>query len=245
MPLLFAFAAAGRQRLGGYGSKLWLAIAAAAVVFALDLASYHVGIERTKLGNSALFGNSGSLVLMAWGIFALRRKPTGGETAALAAALLGAAIMFGRSLEIGPKTLTGDLFCLLAGMCYAVYILILQRARGSLGSWALLAWSSVIGAPLLLALALALGEPVWPHDWTPLIGLAITSQVIGQGTLVYALRHLRPLTIGLVLLTQPGIAALAGWLAFGETLGFWDIVGMALVAAALVIARAGERPAAP
>lgn len=44
--------------------------------------------------------------------------------------------------------------------------------------------------------------------------------------------------IGLVLLTQPVISVLLGWLAYGERLTGWDALGMLLVAAALVIARA-------
>ena len=58
---------------------------------------------------------------------------------------------------------------------------------------------------------------------------------------VPALRHFSPLAIGLALLTQPAIASLAGWLAFGERLGAIDVLGMALLAGALVLARvAGE-----
>ena len=48
--------------------------------------------------------------------------------------------------------------------------------------------------------------------------------------------------IGLALLTQPAIAATIGWLAFGEVLTPGDIVGMVLLAGALAIAKAGDRP---
>jgi len=99
-------------------------------------------------------------------------------------------------------------------------------------------WVSLFGAPVLLAIALALGEPVWPTDWTPVIGLFIASQLIGQGLLVYALRYFPPLVVGLALLTQPAVASLYGWLAFGEVLSGLDIVGMVLVGAALAVARA-------
>jgi drug/metabolite transporter (DMT)-like permease len=114
-------------------------------------------------------------------------------------------------------------------------------------SWRLLGWSSAASVPLLLLIAFLHGEPVWPHDWWPLVGLAVSSQLIGQGMLVYSLRHFSPLAIGLALLTQPAIASLAGWLAFGERLGAIDVVGMALLAAALVlarVARASTEPAA-
>jgi drug/metabolite transporter (DMT)-like permease len=221
--------------------KIAWAVVAGGVLFALDLASWHVGIGYTRLGNAALFGNSGSLILMVWGFMMVRRWPAAREWLAIAAAIGGAAILLGRSFEVSLQTLIGDLFCLLAGILYAGYLLILQDARKALGAWRLLARSSAASVPVLLIVALLAGEPVWPHNWGPVVGLALSSQVIGQGLLVYSLRHFPPLVIGLALLTQPAVAALAGWLAFGETLGVLDILGMALLAAALVIAKvAGE-----
>lgn len=241
VPVLALLALATRQQLTGFGRPTWLAVAGAGVFFALDLAAWHLGIAQTRLGNATLFGNSGSLILMVWGIVVMRRTPHRGDWLALAAASVGAAILFGRSLEISTATLVGDLLCLLAGLFYVGYILLLQNERAHLGSWSLLAWSSTLGAPLLLGMALWLGEPIVPHRWWPVLVLVLGSQIVGQGLLVYALRHIPPLLIGLVLLTQPSVSVVAGWFAFGETLTAWDGVGMALVAGPLVLARAGER----
>lgn len=240
VPLLALLARTSRQPLGGMGRGALLAVAGAGLFFAFDIASWHIGIERTRLANATLFGNSGSLIIMAWGLFALRRAPRGGEWAAFALAIAGSAILMGRSLEIDARTLAGDLFCLLAGFFYAFYILLLQNARARLGQWSLLTWSSLAGAPFLLVLALMLGEPVWPQNWGPLVALALGSQVLGQGLLVWALRHFPPLVIGLALLTQPAVAVAAGWFAFDERLSMPDFAGMALVAAALVLARRGS-----
>ena len=87
---------------------------------------------------------------------------------------------------------------------------------------------------------MAVGEPVWPGAWWPLVALMLGSQIAGQGLLVYALRHFSPLVIGLSLMTQPAIAVLAGWLVFDEALGVTDALGMVLVGAGLVMARAGR-----
>ena len=241
LPVLFLFASREPAPAVPVTRKMLLAIVAGGVFFALDLSSWHVGIGYTRLGNAALFGNSGSLILMFWGFIAWARWPRAREWLAVLAALGGAAILMGRSFEVSTQTLIGDLFCLLAGLLYAGYLLILQDSRRAVGSWRLLSWSSAAGVPVLLVVAVLHGEPVWPHAWWPLVALAISSQLIGQGMLVYALRHFSPLAIGLALLTQPAIASLAGWLAFGERLGPLDVVGMALLAAALVLARvAGE-----
>ncbi len=218
--------------------KAALAIVLGGTLFALDIASWHIGIGFTRLGNAALFGNSGSLILMVWGFVLVRRWPAGREWSAILAALAGTAILLGRSFEVSLATLSGDLFCLLAGVLYAGYLLLLQDARKAMGSWRLLARSTAASAPVLLLVALLHGEPVWPHDWGPVVALALLSQVAGQGLLVFSLRHFPPLAIGLALLTQPAVAALAGWLAFGETLAPVDMFGMALLAAALAISRA-------
>ena len=218
----------------------WLLIAIAGVAFALDLASWHIGIAYTRLGNASLFGNSGSLILMVWGLIAARRLPRPIELAAIVAAISGAAILLGRSLEIDHVTLIGDLFCILAGVLYFFYIMLLQGARDRFESWELLFTSTLASAPVMLAIALWLGEPVWPHVWWPLVALAFCSQVVGQGLIVFALRHFSALIIGVVLLTQPAVSILIGWLVFGETMGPLDAIGMALIAAALLLGRLGE-----
>ena len=244
VPLLALLAHRNGQALRGFGRTTYWAVAAAGVLFALDLASWHVGIEQTRLGNATLFGNSGSVILMGWAIVTMRRLPKRFEALGIVSALAGSAILLGRSLEIDPLSFVGDLLCLLAGFFYAFYILLLQSARARLGNWSLLTWSSLAGAPVLLALAVWQGEPVWPASWGPLIALALLSQVIGQGLLVFALKHFTPLVVGLTLLTQPAVSVIVGWFAFGEALAPVDGLGMALVGAALVLARIGQAPAA-
>ena len=212
-------------------------VLAAGVFFALDLGSWHVGITMTRLGNATLFGNSGSVILMIWGLVMLRRWPGRLDWLALSCAVGGAGILLAESLEISTRTLGGDLFCLLAGLFYAFYLLPVQKVRASLGQFSVLLLVCCAGAPVLLLIALALGEPVMPGNWAPVIGLAVSSQIVGQGLLVYALRFFSPVIVGMALLTQPAVASLIGWLAFGETLGVLDLIGMGLLAGALVIAR--------
>ena len=243
LPFLMLLARVTGQKLGGIPRKTLLLVALGSVAFALDLASWHFGIGLTRLGNATLFGNAGSIVLLFWGFIISRTLPKGMEWLAIVFALGGAGILMGESLEISTATLVGDLFCLAAGLSYAIYLLTLQDARKQIGAWSLLVWVSVFGCPVLLILALVLGEPVLPGTagWEPLVALSVTSQLVGQGLLVFALRHFPPLVIGLALLTQPAVAALYGYGVFSEVLGAWDIIGMVLLGSALVFART-EQP---
>ena len=244
LPFLIVLARVTGQAMTGISRRTLVLVALGAVAFGLDLSSWHIGIEQTRLGNATLFGNAGSIVLLFWTFIITRTVPRGMEWLAIVFALGGAAILLGRSLDISTATLVGDLFCLAAGLFYAVYLLTLQDARKAIGAWSLLVWVSIFACPVILALALMRGEPVWPTDWTPIIILFITSQLVGQGLMVFSLRHFPPLIIGVALLTQPALAAVIGYYAFGEVLGALDIAGMALLGSALVVARVRrEKPA--
>ena len=223
---------------------LWIAVGAG-VFFGLDLAAWHIGILQTKVANATLFGNSASLLLVIWGIMLSQTLPRGWQAIAILLAFAGSALLMGQSYEASSAYLVGDLLSLLAGALYTGYVLLMQRVRGEVGPWSALAISSAAGIPILLAAALAMNETIMPTDWTPLIVLALMSQLVGQGLLIWALPRFSPLVIGLTLLVQPVVAAVAGWLIFHETLSVIEIFGGAMVAAALVLIRLPSRAARP
>lgn len=237
IPFLFLIARLSKQRVGRPGAGLWTLIVVAGFFFAADLALWHEGILRTKLANSTLFGNISSLFFAAYGFFVARRLPDGRQTIAILLATVGIALLLGRSYELSRDHLVGDLLSLGAGLCYVVYMITIERARLRLDTWPTLAIATVVAAVCLWPMAEALEGAVMPHDWTPLVCLAIGSQVIGQGLVVYAIGRLSPVVVGIVLLTQPLVSAMVGFAAYGERMTGPDMAGALALAAALVLIR--------
>ena len=239
LPVLILFAwRQGNGAAGWSGVRSALGLAAVGgLFFAADLASWHIGILQTKMANATLFGNAASLILAATTLVLARRLPMRSEGAALLLACVGAVMLLRESGQQGEARLIGDLLCLLAGVLYAGYMLTMQRARGTLASWPTLALSTAAGVLPLLLFAVLLGERLIPGEWGPVIALAFTSQIVGQGLLIYALPHFSALVVGLTLLTQPAVAAMIGWLVYGERLSVVELLGGAMVAAALVLVR--------
>ena len=256
LPVLLVFAVWQWRRLGRTapyaptfpGRSIVGLAAIGGLFFAADLGSWHLGILQTKMANATLFGNAASLILAATTLLLARRLPRGLETLALLLAFGGAVLLMTESSQQGHARLIGDLLCLLAGVLYAGYMLTMQRARDSLPSWPTLALSTAAGIAPLWLFATLMGETIMPTDWTPVLLLALTSQIIGQGLLIWSLPHFSALVVGLTLLSQPAVAALAGWLLYGERLSLIDGIGGLMVAAALVLirlpARAAVKPAA-
>jgi drug/metabolite transporter (DMT)-like permease len=224
------------------GPALLGAVVLGGIFFAADLAAWHEGIVRTKLANSTLFGNMSSFLFAAYGFLLARRLPPPFQAGALLLAGLGAALLLGGSYELSPRNFAGDLLCLLAAVFYGLYLMVVDQARRTMAPLPLLAISSAAGAVPMLVLALALGQPVLPGEWTPVILLALGSQVIGQGLIVYAVGHLSPVVVGIGLLTQPVAASALGWVVYGEGFTLLDGLGAILIAAAMVLIRLRPDP---
>lgn len=238
VPVLLLIARGRGEPLPGGRALPW--VAAGGALFAADLAAWHLGIARTTVANATLFGNVTTFFLAAYGFWLARAWPGARFAAALAMAAAGAGLLLGRSFELSERHFAGDLLSLLAGLFYTGYFIVIERVRRASGGWATLAVVSLAGALALAPVALAFGGRVWPGDWTPLVALALGSQVFGQGLIVYAVGHLRPEVSGLGLLVQPVIAALVGWWALGEAVGPWEVAGGVLVLGALALARTGR-----
>ncbi len=233
-----AFMAARQSRGKAFGR--WHLVAAAAVgglFFAADLAAWHAGILRTTLANSTLFGNFASFLFAIYGFVLMRSLPGRPQAAALALAAIGTALLLGNSFDLSPRHFAGDLLALLAGLFYTFYLIAVDRARRTMGHWQVLAVATAAGTVPILLFALAIGESVMPSDWMPVILLSLSSQLIGQGLLVFAMGHLSPVLVGICFLTQPIASAAIGWVVYDERLSSADGVGALLICAALVLIR--------
>ncbi|WP_232479636.1 DMT family transporter [Sphingomonas melonis] len=240
IPFLAALSLAAGARPVRMPGGLWLLIAVGGVAFAADLASWHLGIVRTTMANATLFGNSAILIYPLYGFLVARAWPSRGQGIALLLAAVGAGLLMGRSYQVDPRNLAGDLLCIVAGILYTVYFIMMAKVRETMRPLPALALASCATALPLLVFAVLLGERVWPGHWSALLGLALVSQVFGQGCMIYALGRMSPLIVGIALLIQPIVAGAVGWIAYGERLQGADWIGVALVAVALVLVRRAE-----
>jgi len=241
LPFLFVLALLTKQPVHWPGRKLAAIAIVAGFFFAADLAAWHAGIHLTKLGNATLFGNTSSLIFAIWGLWMARKRPSLAQAGALGLAVLGALLLMGSSAELSMANVRGDMLCLIAGILYTGYLIAVQKARRSLQPLPMLFIASAFGAAMLLPVSFALSEQIVPADWTFVFILALSSQVLGQSLLVYAIGSLPPIVVGLTLLTQPAISALVGWIAYEETLSPLDWLGAFAIAGALVLVRLPER----
>ncbi len=237
VPFLFLIAKATGDPARKLPKPLFWLFAVSGLFFAADLAAWHIGILSTKLANANLLGNSTSFLLPIWAFAVARQWPTRMQGGAMLIAAAGAGLLLGRSYELSADNLWGDLLCILAGFFYTAYLVLMGRAKDSLGPWPTLAWSTLMSAPPLLLITFVAGDGLIPSNWTPLLALALCSQILGQGLMIYAIGRVAPLLFGLTLLLQPMVGAVIGWTVYSEGLSMLDVAGAGLIGLALLLVR--------
>jgi drug/metabolite transporter (DMT)-like permease len=252
-PLLWLWVLSRKQMVSGTinsgtvpdtDSTVFLPLVFAGLFFAADLGVWHFSILYTSVANSTVLANLAPIFVTLAGWLIWHRQVTRTFLFGMVLAIVGMFVLVGPNFAAGGKPLLGDALGALTAVFYAGYFLAIKIARDAGESTArLMAWSTTITAIALLPIALAMPQPFWPSSaagWWVLIGLALVTQVLGQGLIAYAFAHLPASLSSVSLLIQPVMAALFAWLIFGEAIGAAQYLGGAIVLAGIWLARKGS-----
>lgn len=229
------------------GWRKYAYLALPGILFAGDLAFWHSGIKITTVANATFLANLQPVfvVLASWLIF--RERPTRAFLVAAVVAVTGAGLLSAANVSVAPERLPGDALSLITAVWYAGYILAVRRARAFASTGMVLLWTCAASAPVLIVVAFGLGEAIWPPnftEWLILLGLALGVQIGGQGSVAFGLGRVPAPVASIIILIQPVVSAIAGWLMFGEALIAIQIFGAGLVLAGVWLAQRRRRPAA-
>ncbi len=223
-----------RPRVRGHKGRDYLLVLLFGLVLAAMNTSFYAAIDRLPLGVAvtvefvgplgvAVFGSRRLLDLL-WAILA-----AGGIV--LLTPLTGVSGVSGA--QIDPLGLT---LALLAGVCWAAYILISVRVGRSFPGGTGLALGMAVGAVLVAPIGIWQGGQQM-LDW-PLLAtgaaVALLSSVIPYSFELEALRKLPARVFGVLMSIEPAIAAIVGFVVLGEALGERELLAIGLVTAASI-----------
>lgn len=211
--------------------------------FAGDLAVWHWSIHWTSVANATLLANFQPVFVTLFGWVLFGRRVRRVFLVGMFLALSGAVLLVGAE----ERQLAGDLLGLLTAVFYASYFLSIVWLREQRYTTPLiLAYAVTFAAMLLGPIAILSGEPLFgysPRGWMDVAGLALVSQIMGQGLIIYALAHLPAHFSSLTLLLQPVLAAVLAWWLFAEAPIARQAAGGVIVLAGILIARrSGAEP---
>lgn len=131
--------------------------------------------------------------------------------------------------------------CLAGALCYASMGLIVKLAQG-ISSFALAWWQCLVGTVLLSGWPLLHGWPAMGPAWGWLAGLGIIHTGLAYVLLYAGMARLPTSRVALLQFVYPAAAVLIDWGVYGHGQSLLQMLGIALMGAALLTLRRPVQP---
>ena len=228
--------AVARPALRGRSRRDWYVVLAFGAALGVMNWSFYQAFARIPLGVAVTLEFLGPLTLAVVGSRRAR------DLLWVALAGLGVALL-GLSGGGGSVTAAGVFFALLAGACWAAYILLSAQTGRRWPGLDGLALASVLAAALLTPVAVGVGGSDLLDPRIVLLGalVGLLSSVIPYSCELVALRSLAPSVFSILMSLEPAAAALVGIVVLGEILTVEQWAAMACVVVASVGATRSSR----
>ena len=224
----------------------WLWLAGLGFTYSLNLITWHLSLEYIYIAKSTLLANLGVIFVIPLGWLFFGKKMNSIAWLYALGALGGVFLLVGGKGGGGENNLAGIVFGILAAILYALYILIASKLRERLNTTKQMLWTGIFTSLFVLPFIFLFGETMListVYGLLILLGLGITSQVIGQGFIAYSLAYIAPNVATLILLLQPIVAILMGWLIFSESLTYVQLLGAVIIMLFIYLTKSSQRAA--
>lgn len=201
------------RQIAGYGVALG----------AMNL-SFYAALSRIPLGVAVALEFVGPLGL------ALMHSKRGRDLLWVVVAGCGVYWLLPLEAGAGAEDFLGVVLALIAGLCWALYIVFGQKA-GAEARGATLAYGSVIATIVVAPFGIAFSGPAMIESKVLLLGLAVAilSSAIPYSLEMISMVRMPAKTFGILMSVEPAVGAIAGFALLGEHLSMGQLAGIGLV----------------
>lgn len=226
IPMLLPFV---WKKLKDISLKDYLIMFLAGMFLAGDLALWNISFGLTTVANANLLANFTPFTVIPISYFVFKEKIPKHFLGGALLTFVGVLVLMLGKVQPSSSTFFGDFLALSTSFFYAAFMLTVYRLRDRINTMVIM-FVSAFGSAFVLFLVINFTEGIsFPRSGTevlPLLGLALMSQIMGQGLLAYCLGKVNATLSSIICLTQPVIASVYAFILFSETLSWMEIAGM-------------------
>lgn len=214
-----------RPTLSLWREGRWKIIILFGVVLVSMNAFYYLALERIPLGLTVTIEFFGPLGVALW----QSRRPLDLLWVALAAAGIALLNPFSGDLDR-----VGLIYALVAGSCWAAYIILGQNIGGKLPGAQGLTLSMLVGAIVMTPISFnpVITNVEYGIGLLAAVGVAFLSSVVPYTLEIEALRRMSTKQFGILMSMEPAVASVMGWLILSEYLSSTQWLAVLLVMSA-------------
>ena len=209
-------------------------LAMAFLSVAFSNACHVIAMQHVQSNTAALLNASPALWIAWLGTFGARKKPlTGAQQVGLLVGLAGVLLILAPRGGFEIAGFGWQLLILLGCLAWSVGTYYHRNSGTANPPLTFVAMQMLAGGLGLVAVAATTGES-FAVGWTPraitaFLWLTLLSSCLAYSAYAWLTVHAPPVVVGSYGYVCPAIAALAGWLLLGETLGWVQVAGMGVI----------------
>ena len=216
-----------------------------------DVMLFFTAVKHTNVVNATTIGALQPLILAVAAMKLFGETIRAREVVAAVVAIAGVVVIVVESAGTPEWSPGGDLAAVGALLCWSAYWIFAKRAQERITPMQYTAgtgwWTAIMALPVGLLVGHDMSVP-GTDQWLPLATLILAGGVLGHAMMNWSIVRV-PLWLGSTLtLLIPVLSSLAAWLFLDEPLTVVQLVGMALVIAALsaiVLSQQSPQPVEP
>lgn len=218
-------------------------ISLAGIFLALDLIFWNISFHLTTVANANLLANLVPFTVIPVSYFLYKKRLSKVFVIGLFITLIGLVVLMSGKLNPNINNFKGDMLAFITSIFYGLFLLVVSNIRKRINAMTII-FISGFGGGLTLFIAMYMIEglhyPKNINEILPLVGLALVSQILGQGLLSYCIGKIDITLSSVLVLSQPIIAALYSYFIFRENLTFQEIFGILIVLIGIYLAKIGN-----
>jgi drug/metabolite transporter (DMT)-like permease len=227
----------------------WSAIRASALggaMFAFNVATFFVAVQRTSVANATVIGALQPVALLMV-VNRFGERPAARDVVWTLVSITGVAVVVLGSASAATGDAVGDLLAFLAMLGYAGYYAASKHARTNLGAFEYQASLSVVATVALLPIVVLTREDLAAPRPSAWLWIAAMVAIPGTGHLLtnFAHGYVRLAIVSVLTLLVPVCSALLAWAVLDEPLVWLQGLGMVVTVGALAVMVRPARALAP
>ena len=213
--------------------------AIASLAFTTDLSLWHFSMNITSVSNATIIVNSAPIFVALLAYLFFKEKPQKGFILSFFITFIGilGLIIFSNNYANGK--ILGDILCMVAASCYAIYLLIISRLgkETSLNIIFYTTFFCCLFSIIPMSFESGMSWPQTHFEWINLILLAFLCQFGGQFLITFGIGKISASSGSIGLLMQPLTATILAALIFSEVLNLIQVIFVFITLIGIYLAR--------
>lgn len=209
---------------------IWMIVGG--IVFSFHFLTWIYGLKTVSVFEGMVIVATNPIYTTIGAYLFFKERPRGNFIPAFILAFIGTILTFVEGVSRLNGDITGMTLMFISTIFFSAYVLTGKKVRQKHDSNVYIVMLYFLASMVCLGFILVLDQPLFAYsarNYLFFFILALVPTVIGHGSLNHCVGHFRASTISMLTLLEPVVGSMAAFVALGEKIGLFSLMGFVLI----------------